>query len=62
MTESDLVGSRSISAAIDDAVAAHVLRLRHRTAVDDWLAELERAYGPIPPDTLEWAKQLVERW
>jgi hypothetical protein len=58
----DLVGSRSISAAVDDAVGAHVLRLRHLVAVDDWLAELERIHGPIQPETLEWAAQLVERW
>ncbi|HVJ30204.1 MAG TPA: CopG family transcriptional regulator [Gammaproteobacteria bacterium] len=58
----DLVGSRSISAAVDDAVGAHVLRLRHLASVDDWLAELERVYGPIQPETLEWAAQLVERW
>lgn len=58
----DLVGSRSLSAAVDDAVAAHVMRLRHLSAVDDWLAELERAHGPIPPETLEWAAQIVERW
>jgi hypothetical protein len=58
----DLVGARSISAAVDDAVGAHVTRLRHLTAVDDWLADLERTHGPIPPETLEWAAQLVERW
>jgi hypothetical protein len=58
----DLVGGRSISAAVDDAVGAHVLRLRHLVAVDDWLAELERVHGPIQPETLEWAAQLVERW
>lgn len=58
----DLVGSRSLSAAVDDAVGAHVLRLRHLAAVDDWLAELERVHGPIEPETLEWAAQLVERW
>ena len=58
----DLVGSRSISAAVDDAVGAHVLRLRHLAAVDDWLAELERVHGPIQPETLEWAAQLIERW
>jgi hypothetical protein len=58
----DLVGSRSISAAVDDAVGAHVLRLRHLAAVDDWLAELERLHGPIQPETLEWAARLVERW
>ena len=43
----NLVGSRSISAAVDDAVSAHVLRLRHLTAVDDWLAELERVRTEI---------------
>ena len=58
----ELVGSRSISAAVDDAVGAHVLRLRHLAAVDDWLAELERLHGPIQPETLEWAAQLVDRW
>jgi hypothetical protein len=58
----DLVGARSISAAVDDAVGAHLLRLRHLAAVDDWLAELERLHGPIQPETLEWAAQLVERW
>jgi hypothetical protein len=58
----DLVGSRSLSAAVDDAVGAHLIRLRHLAAVDDWLAELERSHGPIPPETLEWAAQIVERW
>jgi hypothetical protein len=58
----DLVGSRSLSATVNDAVAAHVIRLRHLSAVDDWLAELERAHGPIPPETLEWAAQIVEHW
>lgn len=58
----NLVGSRSLSAAVDDAVAAHVIRLQHLSAVDDWLAELERTHGPIPPETLEWAAQIVGRW
>ena len=31
-------------------------------AVDEWLAELERAHGPVPAETLEWAAQLVEQW
>lgn len=57
-----LAGARSLSAAVDDAVGAHVFRLRHLSAVDDWLAELERAHGPIPPETLEWAAQIFERW
>lgn len=58
----ELVGARSLSAAVDDAVGAHLVRLRHLAAVDEWLAELERTHGPIPPETLEWAAQIVERW
>ena len=57
-----LVGSRSLSAAIDAALAAHVQRLRHLAAVDSWLAELEREHGPVPVETLEWAARLVEKW
>jgi hypothetical protein len=57
-----LVGSRSISASVDAAVAAYVARLRHLVAVDQWLAELEREHGPLPPETLEWAAQLVDEW
>lgn len=57
-----LVGARSLSAAVDGAVAAHLTRLRHLVAVDEWLAEMEREHGPIPDETLEWAARLVERW
>lgn len=56
------VGARSLSAAVDSAVAAYLARLRHLAAVDDWLAELEREHGPVPRETLEWAAQLVEQW
>jgi hypothetical protein len=58
----DAVGARSLSAAVDNAVAAYVSRLRHLAAVDEWLNELERDHGPIPPETLEWAAQLTEEW
>lgn len=58
----DLVGARSLSAAVDSAVRAYIARLRHLAAVDAWLAELEREHGPIPPETLEWAAQLVDQW
>ena len=51
-----------LSGQVKQRVIAHVLRLRHLAAVDDWLAELERVHGPIQPETLEWAAQLVERW
>ena len=57
-----VAGARSLSAAVDNAVAAYLARLRHLTAVDDWLAELEREHGPIPTETLDWAAQLVEQW
>jgi hypothetical protein len=57
-----LVGSRSLSASVDRAIAAHVARLKHLAAVDEWLEELEDAHGPIPPQTLEWAGQLIDDW
>jgi hypothetical protein len=57
-----LVGPRSLSASVDRAIAAHVARVKHLSAVDEWLKELEDAHGPIPPETLEWAGQLVDGW
>lgn len=57
-----LVGNRSLSASIDRAIAEHVARIKHLAAVDDWLLELEQAHGPVPPETLEWAGQLVDDW
>lgn len=57
-----LVGSRSLSATVDTAVAAYLAKLRHLDAVDEWLAEMEREHGPVPPETLEWAAQIVDDW
>jgi hypothetical protein len=57
-----LAGARSLSAAVDNAVRAHLSRLRHLDAVDEWLADMEREYGPIPPQTLDWAGQLIQAW
>lgn len=57
-----LVGSRSLSATVDHAISVHVARMKHLAAVDEWLSELERAHGPIPPETIEWAGQLVDQW
>lgn len=57
-----LVGARSLSAAVDNAVDAYLARLRHLDAVDEWLAEMEREHGPVPPETLEWAAQIVGEW
>jgi hypothetical protein len=56
------VGSRSVSAAVDTALAAYLDKLRHFAAVDEWLAELDREHGPVPVETLEWAAQLIEDW
>lgn len=57
-----LVGARSLSASVDRAIAAHVARVKHLTAVDEWLGELESAHGPIPLESLEWASRLVDEW
>ena len=57
-----LVGSRSLSAGVDAALAAYVARMRHLAAVDEWLAEMEREHGPVPQETLEWAARLVGAW
>jgi hypothetical protein len=57
-----LVGQRSLSATVDHAIAAHVSRMKHLAAVDEWLEELESQHGPVPPETLEWAGQLVDDW
>jgi predicted transcriptional regulator len=57
-----LVGSRSLSATVDVAISAYVARMRHLSAVDEWLAELERKHGPVPAETLEWAAGLVGKW
>lgn len=57
-----LVGARSLSATVDSAIQAYLGRLRHLAAVDEWLVELERKHGPLPPETLEWAARLVDEW
>ena len=57
-----IVGSRSLSASVDRAIAAHVARMKHLAAVDEWLEALEEEHGPIPPETLEWAGRLVDEW
>lgn len=57
-----LVGARSLSAAVDSAIQAYLARLRHLSAVDEWLTELEREHGPVPAETLEWAARLVDEW
>ena len=58
----DLAGARSLSAAVDHAVGAHLAKWRHLSAVDEWLADMERDLGPVPAETLEWAAHVVEQW
>lgn len=57
-----LVGARSLSGVVDRAIAAELNRLRHRAAVDEWLLELDRAHGPVPAETLDWAARIVDEW
>lgn len=57
-----LVGSRSLSAEVERAVAERMAKLKHLAAVDDLLRELDEAHGPIPADTLDWAAKEVAEW
>ena len=57
-----MVGSRSLSAAVDSALASYLAQRRHLAAVDEWLAELDETHGAVPPETLEWAARLVDGW
>jgi hypothetical protein len=57
-----LVGARSISESVDSAVTAYLARLSHLKEVDEWLAEMDREHGPVPPQTLEWAAKMVAEW
>jgi hypothetical protein len=57
-----LLGARSLSAAVNGAIEAELVRLKHLAAVDEWLAELDRKYGTPPAETLEWAARVVDEW
>lgn len=57
-----LVGGWRLSAAIDRALGAHLVRLRHLRAVNQWLAELDHQHGPGDPEILEWADGAVGAW
>jgi hypothetical protein len=56
------VGARSLSAVVDQAVAAHLDHLRHLSAIDRWLAAMEREHGPVPKAALDWAEAQIEAW
>lgn len=57
-----LVGSKSLSAAVNEAVKDRVTLLTHLRAVDEWIAEMDAEHGPVPPETMEWAARLVDSW
>lgn len=57
-----LAGSRSLSASVDEATTAYAARLRHFAAVDEWIAEMDQTYGPVPTETLEWAARVIDSW
>lgn len=57
-----LVDARSLSSTVDQAVGAHLSRVRHLRAVDEWLAEMEAEHGPVDPEALVWAARVVDDW
>ena len=51
----ELTGSSSLSAAVTDAVAEKLERIRKRVALAEVVREWEEEQGPIPDE-------MVERW
>ncbi len=37
-------------------------RVRQLAAVDVWLAEMDREYGPVPAKTLAWVERILDTW
>ncbi len=52
-----LVGNRSLSAGMDEALSDRLARLRHQAAVDAWLEGLETADGAVSPTALAHAEE-----
>lgn len=51
----ELTGSPSLSAAVTDAVAEKLRRIRKRLVIEEIVREWEEENGPIPDE-------MVERW
>ncbi len=51
----ELTGSSSLSAAVTDAVAEKLRRIRKRLVIEEIVREWEQENGPIPDE-------MVERW
>lgn len=57
-----LVGRRSVSSSVSEAVAEHVRRLRHLRALGEWLEEMDVEFGPVPADVMAWAESVTAGW
>ena len=53
----DLVGARSLSAGVSDAIAARLVQLRHQAAVGSWPAEMEVTDGPVSVAAMAHAEE-----
>lgn len=58
----NLVGNRSLSAGMDEALADRLAHLRHLAAVDTWLAELEATDGPVSEAAMAYADETFAQW
>ena len=57
-----LVGARSLSSTVDVAIDAELARRRHLAAVNAWLVELDKKYGPVSDEALAWAARVFDDW
>ena len=57
-----LVGARSMSSTVELALAEHLKRLRHFAAVDEWLAEMDAKWGPVPQHLMDRAARTFDEW
>ncbi len=54
----ELTGSSSLSAAVTDAVAEKLARIRKRVALAEVVREWEQENGPIPDEMVERAEKV----
>ena len=57
-----LVDARSLSATVDEAIAARLAHERHVRAMNEWLEEMADEHGPIPKDATDWAAGVFDEW
>lgn len=54
----ELTGSSSLSAAVTDAVAEKLERIRKRLVIEQVVREWEAEHGPIPDEMVERAEKV----